>query len=176
MVDRVLSVLTERLNEYLNSYYDLPETLVVMGTPGGEDAEEGMNRIFVSLLNVEREGAAGIAYGYGTDGGGSVSKRAPAWRVNLCVVVSAIFEDKRYGEGLRMLSIAINFLQGQVQFQSSEGMKFTVELMSLSIQELTNVWSMLGGRYYPSVVCKVRMLTFDNQEMKAVIPRVKKTE
>lgn len=175
MISDVLSVVTEKLNEFLNSYYDLPETLAVLGTPGGEEAEDGMNRILVSLLNVEREGAAGFAGGYGAAESGHVGKRAPAWHVNLCFVVSAVFEDKRYHDGLTMLSAAVNFLQGQSVFMVG-GRKFTIELMALSIQELTNVWSILGGRYHPSVVCKIRMLTFDNNEARGTLPRVKKTE
>lgn len=175
MISDVLSIITEKLNEFLNGYYDLPETLAVLGTPGEDESGEGMNRILVSLLNVEREGAAGFASGYGGSESGPVGKRAPAWHVNLCFVVSAVFEDKRYRDGLEMLSVAVNFLQGQSVLIVSNR-KFTIELMALSIQELTNVWSILGGRYYPSVVCKIRMLTFDNNEARGTLPRIKKIE
>lgn len=175
MIYDVLSVITEKLNDYLNSFYDLPETLAVLSEPGGEEAEEGMNRMQVSLLNVEREGAAGFSTGFGSEAGNHVSKRTPAWHVNLYLVVAAVFEDKRYADGLKMLSIAVSFLQSQTVFVLPGGQKFTIELVSLSIQELTNVWSILGGRYNPSIVCKVRMLTFDSTEMRGVVTRVKET-
>ena len=176
MIGDVLSFITDKLNEYLGSYYDLPETLVALGAPGAEEPEEGMNRMLVSLLNVEREGAAGFTAGYGKDGSGHVGKKSPAWHLNLYLVISAVYEDKRYADGLRMLSMAVRFLQGEAVFVLPGGHKFTLELVSLNIQELTNVWSILGGKYYPSVVCKVRMLTFDSTETRGITSSVKKPD
>lgn len=176
MIDSVLSVITEKLNEYLGGYYDLPETLAVLGTPGDEEAEDSTNCLMVSLLNVEREGAAGFGAAYNGSGTGNVARGLPPWHVNICFVVSAVFDGKRYPDGLKMLSLAMLFLQGQGVVSLPGGHKYTIELLSLGIQELTNVWSILGGRYYPSVVCKVRMLTFDSGGIGSVSPRVHKTQ
>lgn len=176
MIGDVLSFISDKLNEYLGSFYDLPETLVALGAPGTEEPEEGMNRMLISLLNVEREGAAGFAAGYSKDSSGRVEKKSPAWHINLYMVIAAVYEDKRYADGLRMLSMAVRFLQGESGFVLPGGQKFTLEFVSLNIQELTNVWSILGGKYYPSVVCKVRMLTFDSTETKGVTSSVKKPD
>lgn len=176
MIGDVLSFISDKLNEYLGSFYDLPETLVALGTPGTDEPEERMNRMLVSLLNVEREGAAGFSAGYSKDNSGHVGKRSPAWHVNLYMVIAAVYEDKRYNDGLQMLSLAVQFLQGESGFILPGGQKFTLELVSLNIQELTNVWSILGGKYYPSVVCKVRMLTFNSTEMRGVTSSVKKPD
>lgn len=176
MIGDVLSFISDKLNEYLGSFYDLPETLVALGTPGSEEAEEGKNRLLVSLLNVEREGAAGFTAGYSREGSGRMGKKSPAWHINLVLVIAAVYEEKRYSDGLRMLSVAVRFLQGESGFVLPGGQKFTMELVSLNIQELTNVWSILGGKYYPSVVCKVRMLTFDSAEIRGVTSSVKKPD
>jgi hypothetical protein len=46
--------------------------------------------------------------------------------------------------------------------------KITVEPVNLNYQELTNLWSVLGGKYYPSMVGKIRMVTVDAQEIESV--------
>ena len=54
MIGNVLSFISDKLNEYLGSFYDLPETLVALGTPGTEEPEEGMNRMLISECGAGR--------------------------------------------------------------------------------------------------------------------------
>lgn len=172
MIDSVLNCVSEKLNEYLTGFYEVPEKLAALGVPGEGGMEESENRIMISLLNVEREAATGISAGIGGGSGGAFV-RQPAWHLNIYFVVAAVFEGKRYEDGLRMLSGALGFFQQYGVFQQPGGGKFTVELVSLSIQELSNVWSILGGKYYPSAVCKIRMLTLDGNNVSGTAHRVR---
>lgn len=170
MVNRVLAAVTEALNEFLGSYYNVPESVAELGGIGGEDLT---NKMVVSLLNVERETVMGITSGYRAGEGNGMAQGAPAWHLNIYFVVAAVFDGKRYGESLKMLSSSIGFLQQNSVFQLDGKQTFTIEPVTMGIQELTNVWSMLGGHYYPSVVCKLRMLTFDGGEVRRTVTRIK---
>jgi hypothetical protein len=48
--------------------------------------------------------------------------------------------------------------------QDSE-IPFAIEPVNLSFHELSNLWGILGGVYYPSILCKIRALTIDEQEI-----------
>ncbi|MMZ71029.1 hypothetical protein D1872_342480 [compost metagenome] len=37
--------------------------------------------------------------------------------------------------------------------------------MNLTMHELSNLWSICGENYYPSVVCKIRLLEVDAGEI-----------
>lgn len=176
MIDQVLLSVTEGLNEYLGSYYDMPEGMVELGVVGGNGGEGIANKMVVSLLNLEKEGAMGATHVYRSGESDKMMQGAPAWYLNVFFVVAAVFDEKRYGESLKMLSASIGFLQQNVLLVVNGKQKFTIEPVSMNIQELTNLWSILGGHYYPSVVCKIRMLTFDNHEAKRVITRIKGLE
>lgn len=171
MIYQVLTCIAEGLNGYLENAYEEAGGLARVGEIGGERGEQEMNRMVVALLNVEREGAMGIGGAYQAEGKGFLQK-LPPWYLNMYFVVAAVFEGKRYGEGVRMLSDSVSYLQQHPVFVPVSGGKFMIEPVSLSLQELTNVWSILGGRYYPSVVCKVRMLRFEGDEVGRTVSRV----
>jgi len=39
--------------------------------------------------------------------------------------------------------------------------KLILDMDSLTLQQLHEIWSVLGGRYFPSVVYRMRMVTID---------------
>lgn len=173
MINRILVSITETLNEFLGSYYDIPEGGAEVGTIGGDGGENYMNKVIVSLLNIERETAMGISKICRSGTGSTMTQGDPAWNLNLYFVVAAVFDDKRYAESLKMLSASIGFLQQNSVFPMEGKQSYTIEPVTLSLQELTNVWSIMGGHYYPSVVCKLRMVTFDSADIRRTVNRVK---
>ena len=48
--------------------------------------------------------------------------------------------------------------------------KLIFELESLGADKLNNIWTTLGAKYMPSVVYKVRMLTFDDSIIREYRP------
>ncbi len=171
MIYTILAELTERLNEYLSAFYDIPEEIVSLGMPVSS-GEEPVNKLQLFLLNLERETSMGIGSASRTDTGGRYPRYAPAWNLNLYFAVAAVFDEKRYADSLKLLSGALAFLQQSGTFRTAGGDTFTIEPVTLSIQELTNVWSILGGTYYPSAVCKLRMLTVDGREVKGTVEKI----
>lgn len=165
MIHTILSVYARQMEQYIGSFIRQPEGMVEVGIATGQGEEEPC-KIQLFLLNVERETATGIVTGKGSTSGRFSSVSSPPIYANLNVVIASVFSPKRYGESLSYLSLAITFLQSTPVFTTNDGTKYTIELMSSTLQEQNNIWSLFGGRYYPSVVCKIRRLAFDSNEIK----------
>ena len=143
MIRKILTYYAERLDEYLG--------------------EESPNKMVVSLLNVERETAGGISAPVQCTQDGYVRTQPPLL-LNLNVMLAAVFDERQYAESLSVLSDTLRFIQSVPKFEV-EGVDYTIEIVSVTTQDLNNVWTLLGGQYYPSVVCKIRRLTIDAGEI-----------
>lgn len=172
MINIVLSAYARQMEQYMNSFFHQPEGLVEVGAIGGQGEGEAC-KILISLLNIERETTMSITAAQGTTSGRYTGVSAPPVFVNLNVVIAAVFGDKRYKEALSFLSLAIAFVQTTPVFTTEDGTKYTIEVGSPSLQDQSNIWTLLGGRYYPSIVCKIRRLTFDANEMKQTITDIR---
>lgn len=118
----------------------------------------------MSLLNVERETSGGISAPVQRCAGESYVRLQPPLLLNLNVILAAVFDKRQYAVSLSVLTDTLRFIQSMPRF-TVEGMDYTIEIVSLSPQDLNNVWTLLGGQYYPSVVCKIRRLTLDAGEI-----------
>lgn len=47
-----------------------------------------------------------------------------------------------------------------------------LDIENLSIQDLSNLWGSLDGKYLPSILYRVRMVAFDNEDIAGRIPVV----
>lgn len=162
MIKRILTYYAERLNEYLSALHHQPEGLAVVGLIGN-GSEERPNKMVVSLLNVERETAGGISAPVQRTQEG-YARMSPPLLLNLNVMLAAVYDERRYAESLSVLSDTLKFVQSAPRFEV-DGAGYTIEIVSISTQDMNNVWTLLGGQYYPSVVCKIRRLTIDAEEI-----------
>lgn len=165
MIKKILTYYTERLDEFLNDQFPQPEGVVELSFIGNS-SDGKKNKLLVSLLGIEREGAIGIV---STKNGrlGSESKGFPALHMNLNIIFAAVYDEKRYAESLSVLSSTLLFIQALPSF-TYEKVTYAIEVISPSSQELNNVWTSLGGQYYPSVLCKLKGVSFDAQEVKQI--------
>lgn len=161
MIRKILTYYAERLDEYLSRFHRCPEGLVTVGMIGNS-IEERPNKIVVTLLNVERETAGGIATPLQRTDDGRYVRLQPPLLLNLNVMLAAVFDERRYGESLSLLSETLGFIQSTPKFEV-DGTGYTMEVVNISTQDMNNVWTLLGGQYYPSVVCKIRRLTIDTE-------------
>ena len=163
MIHKVLTNYAERLNEYLTRNYKRLEGLAAAGQIGGQN-ESLPNKIIISLLNVERETSGGISPRVSMGNGGNYSKMQPSLLLNLNVIMAAFFDEKRYDDSLSVLSDTICFVQTYPKFVI-DGVAYTIEVVNCSMQDYNNVWTLLGGHCYPSVICKIRNLVVDGSEI-----------
>jgi hypothetical protein len=164
MLDKALQLLADRLNQYLGQQFDLDEKIVQLGSPASPDGVmpiEASDRILVFLTNINKD----TLPGRGLDNFSASQQRSPLY-LNLFVAVAANFRTSRYLEALNFLSHAILcFQQFPVIDHTNQAnmpagiSKLILDIENTSLAEESNLWGILGGRYLPSILYKVRMLT-----------------
>lgn len=139
------------------------------------------SKLVVFLVNVERENAVKRPSGF-TNAENRASSYPPV-SLNLYVMVAGNFSGGNYPEGLKFLSNAVSFFQRQPVFdhQVTPDLdrrinKLTLDIENLNIQDLSSMWGMLSGKYLPSILYKVRMVTFDSGDITSQITPVKGAE
>lgn len=152
MIKKILTYYAERLDEYLARTHHQPEGLATVGIIGGM-GDEKQGKMVVSLVNLEKE-ASGDAGMYAAYGGGYTGRAAPLM-LNMHIMLAAVYDGKRYTDSLSMLSDTLSFIQSVPSFEV-DGNRYTVEVVPMSTTDLHNIWTTMGGQYYPSVICKFR--------------------
>lgn len=165
MIHNVLTVVTDQLNEHIRNELHMQEDMVVMNSLldiKGDVNVQVENRVCVFLQNIEEERMAKNG-GFQANAGQAVSMR-----FNLYLVVAAHFPDPNYREALRFISHVIDFFQGKPVFDRGNSPtlsprieRLTFEFVNQDFVGLNNLWSSIGAKYIPSIVLKVRMLTFN---------------
>lgn len=178
MIYQSLHCLTEEINRSLKRNLKITDDKVLLSSIVNQDgsvAVQGENKIILTLINVEKESAK-------TNANQPVfSKTSPGYFSTLClnlqVMFSAYFPGNSYPEGLQFLSLLISFMQEKPVFNRSNtpslpaGIgKLSFEMETIGVEKLNNVWAMLGAKYMPSAIYKIRMLTFDGIEPKEYRP------
>lgn len=131
----------------------------------GNGTEEKPDKMVVSLLSVEKETTGGISAPLRRTEDG-YARMQPPLLLNLNVMLAAVFDERRYTESLSLLTDTLRFIQSMPRFEV-DGAWYTIEIVNLTLQDQNNVWTLLGGQYYPSIACKIRRLCIDGGEAAA---------
>lgn len=177
MIHSALEFLTQELNSFIKLKVGDPITIRVYLS--GVTNEQGIaipdQSLGLSLINIEEERTNKDQQSRFINAVGKVEKRNPEIQLNLYVLITANFQNKianntsdDYVEGLKQLSYAIAFFQSKNVFtpENSPALsgfdtnlnKIVVELYSYSFEQLYNFWSVVGAKYLPSVLYKVKTL------------------
>ena len=181
MIHNLLPIVGAELNNYFKSRFDIEEDRLILSNLmnlDGSVAVEGNNKVVCSLINVQEETTLKGSPGSSYMGGGYISGGADI-HLNLTVMFSAYFSGKNYAEALKFLSGVIYFFQSKPVFASynTPGLSSNIEkacfdFTTLSFNDLNSVFAMMGAKYMPSVVYKVRMLSFSSDNMEDTIPSI----
>lgn len=175
MINLALSSFADSLSVELSSIY-AKEECVLVASPGNIEKKGAGNNIVLSLINIERESTTGIKFNYHSEGD-KYKKTSPGWQLNLYVLVAAVFSDKQYQDGLQLLSGTLSFIQKNNSYRiQGTDINIAVEPVNLSLSELSNLWSICGGSYYPSVLCKLRTLAMDSNRVRQYLSRVERID
>lgn len=178
MIWETLSFLSTELNNTLRIKMRFEEDLVILsnivnsdGTPAIPDGV----RVIVSLVKIEPDTVPTPS---------SVSKSSldptPLF-LNIYVMFSVSSKTGNYAESLKLLGAVISFFQTRSVFTAQQNPalarhnihKLAVEMTQLEFMEQSNLWSALGAKYLPSVVYRIRKLTFDNDNFMGVLPQIR---
>ena len=169
MVASALTNFSSLLSDYLKMAFKLNEDIVSLRPLSGNTEKSPDNKVHIFLTNVERETSAGISFNRKNIPGGNFGKTSPAWQLNLYILIACVFGEKQYEESLYFLSAITSFLQSNNSFpvpQTDGGI--CIDPVNLSFSELSNLWSIHGNQYYPSVLCRLRTVIIDENEIKHI--------
>jgi len=185
MLHTTLSFITNELNEYLKLRTGTPGVdrvfLTSVATESGGVVIPDKS-LGVSLINIEEERVYKDQRTSQVNNQGNVEYLNPEIKLNLYILISANFQDKKandstddYVEGLKQLSFVISFFQAKNVFTQDNSpalagfdpniRKLVVELYSYSFEQLYNFWTVVGTKYLPSVLYKVRIVSFQEKEL-----------
>jgi hypothetical protein len=191
MIDTTLYFLTQEINAYLKLKNNTPnEDKILLSAIASESGLVIPNKsLGLSLINIEEERTYKEQRTSYLNENGQSQYYNPELRLNLYILITANFQDKlvedpsdNYKEGLKQLSHVISFFQSKNVFSSENSpllasidpniQKIVVELYSYSFEQLYNFWSVVGTKYLPSVLYKIRMLRFQGKEVNVELPGI----
>lgn len=185
MIDQVLNALVGLLNDHIGN----TEPEVLLGNLSLiESSQQGTetnitDRVVVSVINIQEENILRnnpsnrqIFDNMGLPRG--VAKN-PGIYLNIFLLIGA--NKEQYNIGLQRISQVISFFQANSIFTEAElpgltdnGLdKIIFDLHSTSFEELNQLWGIMGGKYMPSVVYKMRLAYFSSIEEGKEVPLVR---
>ena len=182
MIEEALDFLKEEVEQHLslvNSNVVNGDGFVVLSNVANSDGTWAIppNKIGMSLINIEEERIMKDQVFEHKNLNGEYERYNPNIKLNLYVLFCANFvnsgqETSIYGEGLKQLSHVIGYFQGKNVFtpDNSPSMdpilqKLIVDIYSYSFEQQYNFWSILGAKYLPSVLYKIRLVTFQEKQV-----------
>jgi hypothetical protein len=177
MFDEALVLIKNRLNEFLHDYIEKNSPSLGSGEYvsflDGEKMEPlifPMNKITPILINVEEEKLLRLADRYeGVLRDGKRTEINPSIRINLQVLFISRFSN--YEQSLKFLSLVVRFFQKTPVFDkantpaiSDDIEKLKIELITLPINQQNELWNSLRTTYMPSVLYRISVLVFRDDE------------
>lgn len=173
MLDIALQFLIDELNSYLPLQKD-PNVVrlgYLMDDTGKYAVEEGT--ICANLINIEEERILKSHLPEYTYVNGQQARLEPELKLNLYILFAARF--KEYKEALKFISHLLTYFQARPAFTPAEYPaldpaieKLTLELQSLSYEQLNQIWAFIGGKQLPSVLYKMRMVVIQDKRPVAI--------
>lgn len=184
MIHSAMIHTVRHLNQHFKVLYESSEDIVVLSNIVEQDGGQNPysdNKIVASLVNVEKESAAGRAFA-NPGGGGSFNTRShPPVHLNLYIMFSANFTGKNYEQALKFLSDTIMFFQKTPMFTKLTTPdlpdpieKLTFNIENLNVKDLSSLWSVISGKYVPSVLYKMCMITIDADAIASRVPTLQR--
>lgn len=187
MIDTALKFLTDEINAYLllkNEPVNAAAPEIVLTNVAAEDGNWAIppKTLGLSLINIEEERVFKEQQTAFRNPEGAIEHYNPNIKLNLYILITANFAAGDaggntnttgiYREGLKQLSYVIGFFQGKYVFTPDNSptlppqlKKLVIELYSNSFEQQYNFWSVIGAKYLPSVLYKVRMLVYQEKAL-----------
>lgn len=166
MINSVFTTISDELNQYFSNRFSLNEDKVIISAlpdSGNSTLATNEDNLVISLVNIEEE---------------RLTQRSPVSidnkpvNIYLYILFAAGFTENNYEEALKLLSATVGFFQHKSVFTHSNTPdlsplvdKLCFEMINLNIQELSQLWGIQGGKYYPSVLYRARIVSIRDENI-----------
>ena len=171
MINLALTFLAQSLNQFLKRYHNLNEDIAVVSSLveiDGSINQASLNKIALFLVSIEKDTRSIQSTTTAQSSDGRIVQSSQPLSINLYAMVSANFPGANYQKGLRLLSNSTYFFQRNSVFDhhASPDLPRNIDKLILDIENtdmaaLSQIWGILGGKYVPSVLYKIRMLSIN---------------
>lgn len=169
MINQAIQAIISRLNAYIGTAEPdvIPGNLSLIDAFQDNASQSLKDKVVASVVNIEQEGSLrNIPFrrpSLGPDGLPRVQEREPEIHLNVYLLFGS--NKSNYGTALLRISQVIAFFQRTSVFtpadipemEALDLTKLVFDLYSTNFAELNQLWSILGGKYIPSVVYKMRL-------------------
>lgn len=172
MIDVAFKFISSELNQYLNNKLSLDvasKDPVVLGNisklseaAANNDLEE---KVILTLVNLEEERILRNPEKF-TRVEDRLEQRNPKIFLNLYCLFAV--NKSKYSEALKYLSFVIQFFQHRSVFNhitdpllDDKIEKLLLELYTINFEQTNHLWGTMGGKYFPSALYKMRLITID---------------
>jgi Pvc16 N-terminal domain len=192
MIDKAILLLRDELQSYIN--FRDASVNVVIDNVGLFETSKGdtlTNNIIITLVNVEEESTLKNQPALKRPFVSNAVYQNPPVFLNLYVLFSCNYTGNDYPLALRRLSFIIQFLQSKSSFSASSSvtggaidltepgitdMKFTLELYTLTFEQINHLWGSLGGRQMPFAMYKLRLVAITERAVLREVPLIEEIE
>ncbi len=191
MIDTALLLLRNELANFLTGKD--PANVVIdniglLETANGNTLTEN---IVITLVNIEEESALKNQTPLKRPFINSAIYQNPPVYLNLYVLFTCNFSGDHYQLALRRLSYIIQFVQSRNSFSAASSiaaatldlsqagvsdLKFTLELYTLTFEQINHLWGSLGGRQVPFIMYKMRLVAITDRALVRAVPLIEEIE
>lgn len=196
MIDQALLLLKNELQDYIDAKEDTVDvTLDNIGMLGIPEGKNLNNHIVITLVNIEEESTLKNLSAQKRPFATTASYENPPVYLNLYVLLTCFYADddsgKNYQNALARLSLIIRFFQSRNSFSSSSStaigavlkddadvasLRFTMELYTLTFEQINHLWGSLGGRQVPFAMYKLRLVGITEKALLREVPLITEIE
>jgi hypothetical protein len=191
MIDTALLLLRNELVNYLagkDPANVVIDNIGLLETTSGNTLTEN---IVLSLVNIEEESALKNQPALKRPFIGTALYQNPPVCLNLYVLFTCNYSGDHYQLALRRLSYIIQFVQSRNSFSIASSvtasmldltqaaitdLKFTLELYTLTFEQINHLWGSLGGRQVPFAMYKLRLVAITDRALVREVPLIEEIE
>ena len=164
MIFAAINTIKTELNNYISCELgNISEILSADTSSSGTNAE-----IIISLINIEENRISRDPQNFIKKSTGIILKN-PAIHLNLSLLFTSIKKGSGYESSITNVQKVIEFFQIKSVFDHintpalDPGIeKLILDMVSMNLEQLNQLWSIIGNKYCPSVIYKMRMVTIDS--------------
>jgi len=192
MIDQAILLLKEELQSYIN--FKDASVNVVIDNIGLFETSKGdtlTNNIIITLVNIEEESTLKNLPALKRPHVNSAIYKNPPVCLNLYVLFTCNYSGDDYRLALKRLSYIIQFLQSKNSFSISSSiaggtfdltnpditdLRFTMELYTLTFEQINHLWGSLGGRQVPFAMYKLRLVAISDHAVVREVPLIEEID